>query len=484
VSSFRAAQNIFDRTASLWLQRVVVLGIIIATGACSPAEPKVEVDVDVDRPNILVLLADDMGVNDVRMHGNANVVTPNIDRLANENFRFTRFYTAGNTCAPTRASLASGFYPSRIGFGYLGDRSLPPEVITLAELLTDAGYATHHIGKWHLGHDNEEELPLGQGFSTFFGFNSAKEISNPPEGKRGRARYRNPYLTDGISEPKEYEGHLTEILSKHAIDLIHESDGTRPWFINLWFLAPHGPVQPSEQWKERYPDTKEGKYYALISGLDEGVGKILAALEKSGEIDNTIIFFLSDNGGTGVSAPSNDPYFGNKAETYEGSVRVPLIVSLPGNTGGSVVDVITSSNDLYPTIAALAGVPLNHSVDGRSLKPLFENPSGEIEDQTLFWESRAFSPIWASPRDHLSPSPPLLAEGLNFSVLSADGRWRLTKDRALIALFDLAEDPTCHTNVFDEHPDQVEKMVALYQSWSEEMLRSREKLPLSERKRG
>jgi arylsulfatase A-like enzyme len=411
------------------------------------------------RPNILLVVADDLGVGDLGSYGNPDVETPNLDRLAATGLRFTRFYAAAATCSPARASLLTGQYPQRFGFRS-SPRGLPQEVVTLPELLRDAGYATHHVGKWHLGMELQRVRPLAQGFDSFFGFLHAR-LLNP-----GGPRYTDPRLVSDEGRPTRFAGHLTDLLTDRAVALI-EQGRDAPWFLNLWYFAPHSPLDPPPRWAARHPDDETGRYRALVSGMDEGVGRVLAALDRSDQARDTIVVFLSDNGG--VRAESNHPFLGAKSQLLEGGVRVPLLLRAAGRFAPGVVDVVSSSMDLHPTLAGLAGVPLQQPVDGLDLTPVLAGGSTAPPARALFWENEMYDLARTrtiQPDRYTAHQ----ADGLGrtkLAVLGAEGRWRLVRERPGFALFDLANDRAGSQNVWEAHPQRAQELLSQFRSWSE-----------------
>jgi arylsulfatase A-like enzyme len=411
-----------------------------------------------NRPNILMILADDLGVNDLGEYsGNTQIDTPNLDRLVREGVSFTRHYTAGDVCAPTRASLVTGLYPQRLQFR-IGQRGISPEVVTLADLFRSAGYDTHHVGKWHLGHELAEVRPLAQGYDTFFGFLHARFLKQPLEDAlpSPSPTYNTPYLVAGERMPRQYPGHLTDLITERAVHLIKESAPRGPWLMTLWYLAPHVPLEPPERWRVRYPNTLEGRYRALVSALDESVGRVLQALEKSGQAEHTMVAFLSDNGGTGATAPSNAPFFGRKNQFFEGGVRTPFILWSPKRLPPRRVQTTVSSLDVYPTLAALAALEIPYPVDGRDLGPLLKGQS--VPPQPLFWEAYRVSP--GLEFDGLS---------LDFAALDATGRWRRVHQDGTDYLFDLHADPSGSDNVLAAHPKLAQTLENAYRAWHQRM---------------
>lgn len=361
-------------------------------------------------PNILLIMADDLGFNDLAINNkNPEIQTPNLDALAGQGIRFTRHYT-DSTCSPSRAAFLSGMYPARVGFASPG-RGLSPQLTTLPEALRAEGYATVHIGKWHVGDSQREAWPDAQGFDEWYGYLNQWRL----RGKRvdgeivpARPTYKNPWLSRNGEPEQQRVGHLDGILADEAIESIRRlSGGEVPWFINLWFNAPHAPIMPSDKFAALYPDTPAGKYRALVHEMDTNVGRVLKALEASPAAKNTIVVFVSDNGGTNRELDNNAPFHGKKMTFHEGGVRTPLIIRWPGMSApGSVHDDIVTIYDLYPTILGLSGVDIPAGLDGRDF---FHHPEAGRQDKPgLFWELHT-------------------GGHYGYSVLSHAGRYRLYK---------------------------------------------------------
>ncbi len=360
--------------------------------------------------------------------------------------RFTRHY-AFSTCAPSRAALLTGLHPSRLGFRPRG-RGISGDVHTLADRLRQAGYATHHVGKWHLGTE-PEAMPGRQGFAKWFGFLEASDL-----GRRGPT-YRDPWLRTGEAPPERHRGHLTDLLADHAVSIVtSHAEASQPWFLNLWLLAPHWPIQPASRFAVRHPDSAQGRYAALLEQLDEAVGRVLSAVEESGQARRTLVVFASDNGGTNRDAPNNRPFAGRKNTYGEGALRTPLVLRWPGaHVRGGSIDAPVTILDLVPTLAAAAGVPVGSEVDGRDLRPLLRGE--ELAGVDLFWEQYV-------------PLPPERAgsEGRYvYSVLSADGRHRLVRSGGGRRLLDLELDETGGPGAEVERPEIAAELERRYRRW-------------------
>lgn len=335
------------------------------------------------RPNILLILADDLGNNDIGWYGDGVAQTPNIDALARGGVRFRRHY-ANATCRPSRMALLSGVPSSRIGVPP-HVRGITPERVTLPEALGQAGYQTVHIGKWHLGHWVRSAYPDRQGFDDWYGFLSSLQTKYGGNGMTG-ASYIDPWLQGKDRAPARQQGHMTDLLTDAAIGEIRRRVRSgRPWFINLWYFAPHQPIQPAPRFAKRFSDTPEGRYLALVAQLDHNVGRLLAALDETGQRGDTLVVFLSDNGGTNRSRNSNKPYFGKKNSFREGGQRTPFILSQPGSIAPADIVEPVLISDVMPTLLAYARVPKPGGVSGRNVLPLL---AGEevAHDDRYFWE--------------------------------------------------------------------------------------------------
>jgi arylsulfatase A-like enzyme len=432
-------------------------------------------------PNIIIMLVDDLGWADTGVYGSTYYETPNIDRLAGQGMRFTNGYAACAVCSPTRAAVMTGRYPARLGVtdwirarfqggeipadrqnptGYEGgpeNRLLCPEnalwmesrEITIAELLRDAGYATCHIGKWHLG--AEEWYPEKQGFDYNFG---GCDYGQPPS-------YFDPYtnerLTEGIyhlpsREPGE---HLTDREADEAVNFIRQHR-SQPFFLYFANYAVHTPVQGRpdlvEKYKAKTPTHQtDPEYAALVEGVDIAVGKIMRSLEELDLADKTIIIFTSDNGGL-LSKTSNAPLRSGKGFPYEGGIREPVIVRWPGNVEpGSVCDIPISSIDYLPTVCEIAGVetPPDRPIDGVSITALLKQ-TGTIERDALFWHFPHYRYDQETP----------------YSIVRA-GDWKLLKryEGPSFELFNLALDLSEKQDLSEQFPEKVQALDALLSRW-------------------
>ncbi len=419
-------------------------------GACGPG-PDQSASTGITRPNIVLILLDDLGFNDLGANGNPSIKTPHLDKLASEGVRFTRHYT-DSTCTATRIGAITGTSPARHGFRP-DNLGISPELITLPEVLRDVGYSTHHIGKWHMGFASRLAWPNAQGFDTFFGFLNQFLMRNPVQNGMwafNRPTFHNPWLQENEQLPRPYKGHLSAILADRAVDFIEQrSPGDKPWFLNFWTYAPHSPIQPMAEFAAKYPDTPSGHYRAVLEQVDYSVGRILTKLEEKGLADSTVVIVASDNGGTNKQIDNNAPYFGTKGSFYEGGVRTPMIMRWPGKVpGGHVHKGVVSNLDYLPTLATAAGATIPLGLQGSDLVGLVHNP--QQARPAMYWES-------GNSQYH------------SWSALSTDGRWRMTQD--IIGppkLYDLNARPAGDRDVAMHHPDILAQLHADFLTWRQQ----------------
>ena len=333
-------------------------------------------------PNIILILADDLGWTDVACCGKSYLPTPNLDRMAKQGVRFTSAYTAGPNCQPTRAALMSGQYGPRTGVFTVGTSArgeasqrklvpventtkLPPETTTVAQALKKEGYATALFGKWHLGEDAKHH-PSQRGFDeAVVSMGKHFEFKTNPPLKVAADAYLADFLTD------------------HALRFI-EKNKDRPFFLYLSHFGVHTPHQAKEALIKKNRAAPDPVYAAMIESLDESVGRVLATLAELGLDENTIIIFSSDNGGVG--AGNNRPLRAGKGTLYEGGVRVPMIVRWNGVTpGGKTCDEPVISVDFFATFIDLAGSKGGAKLDGVSFRPLLREPTARLPREALYW---------------------------------------------------------------------------------------------------
>ena len=366
------------------------------------------------RPNVIFILVDDLGWNDLGYSGSTFYETPNIDKLSKESFQFTNAYAASPVCSPTRASIMTGKHPARVNItdwipgldpqnrAILGPKdlhNLPLEEITIAEKLKESGYNTFYVGKWHLG--SQGFYPEDNGFDINIG---GFEKGSPMGGYY--SPYKNPKLNDG---PKgEY---LTDRLTDESIKLIKSHNKNEPFALFLSFYNVHTPIQAnekhinyfnkkiSEMANNEVRTKSEGdaitrlnqtnsEYASMVYAVDENVGKLIKSLKDSDLYENSLIIFTSDNGGLStlkrIAPTSVYPLRAGKGWLYEGGIRIPQLIKSPGNTKNVMINDITASYDLFPTILDFAGIKNNIDIDGISLTPIL-NRQSEIDREDIFW---------------------------------------------------------------------------------------------------
>lgn len=347
-------------------------------------------------PHILLILADDHGYGDVSVHQGPHLQTPNMDRIAADGVRFTRFYANSSVCSPSRAALMTGRYPDRVGvpgvirthgednWGYFRQ-----DAVTLPTMLARAGYGTSLVGKWHLGLEPENH-PCRRGFGSFRGF-----LGDMMDDYYTHLRHGHNYMRLG-QEQIDPPGHATDLFTEWAVEQIRQwPQANQPQFLYLAYNAPHTPIQPPEEWVERVrrrePDASDERvrYVALVEHLDAGIGRVLEALEQVGQLDNTLVIYTSDNGGQMSVGAYNGPLRGQKGDMYEGGIRVPACAMWPGRIpSGLVTDQVAMLMDLFPTACEVAGVEVDHQIEGCSILPTLFGQEQDLSDRVLYWLRR------------------------------------------------------------------------------------------------
>ncbi len=361
-----------------FLSNILLFTLIVSSGisVCLAQE-------DEFLPNIIIVLADDLGYGDLSMSGNQLIATPHLDRMAREGVRLTSFYASANVCTPSRAGLLTGRYPIRTGLAYkviqaAHSHGLPLEEITLAELLKDKGYATAAIGKWHLGH-MPDYWPTEHGFDYFYGLPYSNDM-------KPLALYRDSLK---IEEPVDQRT-LTERYTAEAIQFIEQNkDG--PFLVYLPHTMPHIPLYVSGAFEGR---SRAGLYGDVVETLDWSMGQLFAVLKRLDLDDNTLVIFTSDNGAWFEG--SNGDWRQGKGTTWEGGYRVPFIARWPGRISpGTVSDAISMNIDILPTIAALVGAPLapDRKIDGRNIWSLFQGSSDTPHEFLYFFDNEEIAAV-------------------------------------------------------------------------------------------
>ncbi len=418
----------------------------------SPARGAEGVAVE-DRPNFLVILADDLGIGDVSCYRSADVRTPNIDRLASEGMLFTSMRANCTVCSPSRAALLTGYYADRVGVpGVIRTQTdnswgyLDPSVPTLAGRLQETGYHTGIVGKWHLGLTSPN-TPTERGFDHFHGF-----LGDMMDSYTTHLRHGENYMrlgTDMIAP----EGHATELFTEWACDYLGErgQQPDKPFFLYLAYNAPHFPIEPPHEWLDRVSnrlpdlDEKRARNVAFVEHFDDGVGKVLNALEANGLAKKTVVVFTSDNGGSLPHAQNNDPWRGGKQDHYDGGLRVPFLVRWPGVIErGSRSASVGLSFDIVPTFLELAGCAPVADLDAVSMLPAFRGDDRSGSERALYFTRREGGVAYG---------------GKSYEALIR-GRWKLMQNDPFspLELYDLADDPYEQADLSQSRKDIVREL--------------------------
>ncbi|MBL8222514.1 MAG: arylsulfatase [Bryobacterales bacterium] len=402
------------------------------------------------KPNVVVLLADDLGWADVGFHG-SEIRTPNIDRLAREGTQLDRFYSFP-VCSPTRSALMTGRTPMRLGLGYTVIRpwssyALPLREHTIAESFRAAGYQTAITGKWHLGHAERRYFPMERGFDHQYGhFNGAIDyFTHVRDGGLDWNR-------DG--KTVEEQGYSTDLIGAEAVRMIEQRDKAKPLFLYVPFNAPHSPMQAPQDLVDRYAartDKTRRTFAAMVDRMDTAIGRILDAIEKEGMTKDTIVFFFSDNGGPVNFGATNTPLRGAKATTFEGGIRVPAVMRYPGKVkAGAVLDQVACAIDVFPTLAAAAGVTPRNTLpmDGKNLWPVVSGAKKAFAREDLFFSVEPGRDVYYAVRS---------------------GPWKLvvveSGGKRQEMLFRIEEDPNEKNDVAGAHPAVVKDLAAKIEKW-------------------
>lgn len=397
----------------IFVSLCLVLSALLLTGCASSSKKD-------PRPNIILIFTDDQGMNDLSCFG-SEIKTPNIDSIAVQGAKFTSWYVASSICTPSRYSLMTGHYPSRSKDRLLGplmfleeqdkSRGIQQGETTIAAVLGEAGYETALIGKWHLGHGDKKMLPLKHGFQKFIGHTGGCiDFFTMRYGIQQDWYHGN--------EHKDTVGYATDIITEEAVDFISE-DREKPYFLYLSYNAPHfskgwdvGRQQTINFMQARDEDLKHVQYIedpirrqfaAMVKSLDDGIGRVMAALEESGQAENTLVLFMADNGADYKYGGSNKPFRGQKATLFEGGIRVPCVMKFPGIIkAGTVSNDQVGAIDLFPTFCKMAGVnPQKYLPDGHDIMKVLQG--GAMPQREMLFELHMASALrvgdWKYYRD-------------------------------------------------------------------------------------
>ncbi|MDG1356737.1 MAG: sulfatase [Akkermansiaceae bacterium] len=495
-STYKTRRNITKKFVRYYAKPCFVIGLMMTSLLGQPSKAE-------QRPNIILFLIDDLSWADLGLTGSKFYETPHLDKLAREGVFFTDAYAANPVCSPTRASILTGKYPSRIGLtnhsgsrGAMGERhkltppevvgNMPAEDITLAEALKSGGYHTAHIGKWHLQAHHmkgREHYPEANGFDLNI---AGHKMGQPgdyyfPYKSKQHPSTNVPDMEDGI------EGdYLTDALTDKAIQYIEDQGekGQRPFFLNFWYYTVHTPIIPDKSKLKKYTQKAKamgllGKnmngirehqsvsrgvqssaaYACMVESMDQNIGRIIATLKKRGMFEDTIIVFLSDNGGlstgTGPNAPTSSlPLRAGKAWVYEGGIRSPLIISYPaGIKPGFKVHEPAVSTDIYPTLLDMAGLPLRpeQHIDGISLKPLFNGKKATLGRDALYFHYPHYHHI-----NTMGPAGAIRMGDYKLIEIFETGK---------VELYNLREDMGEQKNLVSQQPQRAATMKQMLQDW-------------------
>ena len=398
-----------------------------------------------DKPNIVIILTDDQGYADVSYnpHSPPEVRTPNIDALAHSSVICTQGYTSGHVCSTTRAGLMTGRYQQRFGIYTAGEggSGVPLDEVFIPQRLKPAGYVSGALGKWHLGL-TEEYHAMKRGFDEFYGFMGRGAHPYFDHSDMDHPIYR------GLKPIKE-EGYLTTRITEEAVGFINRHK-EESFFLYVAYNAVHSPPEaPDEDIKNVTGNKKRDTLMAMIKHLDLGVGEIVSSLKKHNIFDNTLLIFLTDNGGSKTMSANNAPLRGFKQMDYEGGVHVPFIVSWPAQLkGGKKCEVPMWSIDLFATALDAAGLPMpkEKALDGKSILPALKGETEKLHDE-FYWSSAGEKGKWAI----------------------RSGNWKLVAEKKRIELFNLKKDLSETTDLAAKHPKVVSELTAKYNAWLDEM---------------
>lgn len=435
-----------------------------------------------ERPNIVVMVADDLGWNDVGYHG-SDIDTPSLDRLANEGVQLDRFYTTP-ICSPTRAALMTGRDPMRLGVAYgvimaWDNTGIHPDEHFLPQSFQSAGYQTAMVGKWHLGHAQMTYHPNNRGFEHFYGHLHTEVGFYPPFANQGGKDFQRN--GESIAD----EGYETFLLADEASRYIRERDKDKPFFMYMPFIAPHTPLDAPQELQDKYKDintdlepsraeqtdatrrlsklmlqkSARPMYAAVVDGMDQAVGQVLKTLDSEGIADNTIVLFFSDNGGAAysVGGADNAPLRGGKGETFEGGIRVVSLLRWPEKlAGGEKMDQVMTVMDVFPTLAEAAGIaPQNErQFDGRSLWPAIGGGAVMPREDLVYFASE--TPIYG-----------------HFNLTAFNEDWKLVQEieqdqlatTVTNHLFNIKEDPYEYNNLAQAQPEIVRELAGKIREW-------------------
>lgn len=400
-----------------------------------------------DKPNILILYADDLGWGELGCQGNKDIPTPHIDSIAKNGLRFTQGYVAATYCSPSRAGLLTGRYPKRFGHEFNSTHNavgLATKEKTMADRLRAEGYATAAVGKWHLGHQ-PSNLPTKRGFDEFYGTLANTPFFHP-------TNFVDTRVSNEVQKIEDDKFYTTDAYAERAVDWL-EKNKAKPWFLYLPFNAQHAPLQAPQKYLDRFPniaDEKRKLFAAMMSAMDDAVGRVLEKVRELKQEENTLVFFIADNGGpTSSTTSSNGPLRGFKSTTYEGGPRVPFLAQWKGKLPvGKTYDFPVLNLDVLPTALAAGGTAVDSAakLDGVNLLPYLTGENKTRPHETMYWR---FGPQWA------------VRHGDYKLVVARGGSGQPE-------LYDLAADIGEAKDLAKDQPEKVKELQALYDAWNKE----------------
>ncbi len=412
-------------------------GWLCQTGWCQTTEPK--------RPNFLIIYADDLGYGETGVQGCKDISTPHIDSIAKNGLRCTQGYVAATYCSPSRAGLMTGKYPTRFGHEFNAitrQNGLSLQEITIADRLKKLGYATAAIGKWHLG-DKKEYHPTKRGFDEFYGTLANTPFYHP-------TKFIDSTVSPDVTAIDDDDFYTTDKYAERSVDWLNRNR-EKPWLLYLPFNAQHAPLQAPKKYLDRFPsimDEKRKIFAAMMSAMDDAIGTVLGKIKELGQEQNTLVFFIGDNGGPTQSTTSNNgPLRGYKMTTFEGGPRVPFFVQWKGTLpSGKDYGMPVMNLDVMPTCLAAAGSPLDSSagLDGLDLVPYLTGTNPASPHETMYWR---YGEQWAIRQ----------------------GDWKLVVSKGGSGkpeLYNLAKDVSETTNLETGEPKRVAELQKRYEAWS------------------
>ncbi len=427
---------------SRWTSLCLSLALIVAGRGFDPAAA-----VAAGKPNLVIFYADDLGWGECGCYGCKDIPTPNIDSIAANGIRFTQGYVAATYCSPSRAGLMTGRYPTRFGheFNSVANKlGLDPKETTMASRLKSLGYATACVGKWHLG-GAAEYRPSTRGFDEFFGTLNNTPFYQP-------TNFVDSRISNDVRKITDESFYTTDAYAERSVDWI-DKNKSKPMFLYLPFNAQHAPLQAPQKYLDRFPnitDEKRKLFAAMMSGMDDAIGRVMAKVREIGQEENTIYFFIADNGGPTQSTTSqNGGLRGFKMTTFEGGPRVPFIAQWKGKMpAGKTYDFPVVNLDLLPTIITAAGGTIDPAwkLDGVDLMPYLTGANKDRPHETLYWR---FGPQWA------------VRHGDMKLVVSKGGSGKPE-------LYNIADDFAESKDLAATQPGKAKELQAIYDTWNAE----------------